>query len=116
MTTTLASTINPHAGWHAISPDPQDIEAARRAGEASLAEFPYYRERWGDRAGLFGRGTVGEGNDVESLELPGRVANRAGHVLLAFGETVGRHEQPRDAGGVCGFDDHSGAARAPGHE
>ncbi|WP_439592054.1 beta-glucosidase [Microbacterium sp.] len=25
----------------------------------------------GDRAGLFGRGTVGEGNDVESLELPG---------------------------------------------
>ena len=26
----------------------------------------------GDRAGLFGRGTVGEGNDAESLELPGR--------------------------------------------
>ncbi|PPH40889.1 glycosyl hydrolase [Rathayibacter sp. AY1E4] len=26
----------------------------------------------GDRAGLFGRGTVGEGNDIESLELPGR--------------------------------------------
>ncbi|WP_336626581.1 MULTISPECIES: beta-glucosidase [unclassified Microbacterium] len=25
----------------------------------------------GDRAGLFGRGTVGEGNDTESLELPG---------------------------------------------
>ncbi|MFC8922473.1 glycoside hydrolase family 3 N-terminal domain-containing protein [Cellulosimicrobium sp. NPDC057127] len=25
----------------------------------------------GDDAGLFGRGTVGEGNDVESLELPG---------------------------------------------
>lgn len=25
----------------------------------------------GDRAGLFGRGTVGEGNDVQSLELPG---------------------------------------------
>ncbi|WP_244198684.1 beta-glucosidase family protein [Microbacterium phyllosphaerae] len=25
----------------------------------------------GDRAGLFGRGTVGEGNDVEDLELPG---------------------------------------------
>ncbi len=25
----------------------------------------------GDRAGLFGRGTVGEGNDVESLDLPG---------------------------------------------
>ena len=26
----------------------------------------------GDRAGLFGRGTVGEGNDVDSLDLPGR--------------------------------------------
>ena len=26
----------------------------------------------GDRAGLFGRGTVGEGNDVDDLELPGR--------------------------------------------
>ena len=25
----------------------------------------------GDRAGLFGRGTVGEGNDVQSLDLPG---------------------------------------------
>lgn len=25
----------------------------------------------GDQAGLFGRGTVGEGNDVESLQLPG---------------------------------------------
>lgn len=25
----------------------------------------------GDRAGLFGRGTVGEGNDVDSLDLPG---------------------------------------------
>jgi beta-glucosidase len=25
----------------------------------------------GDRAGLFGRGTVGEGNDVDDLELPG---------------------------------------------
>ena len=26
----------------------------------------------GDRAGLFGRGTVGEGSDAEALELPGR--------------------------------------------
>lgn len=26
----------------------------------------------GDRAGLFGRGTVGEGNDVDDLDLPGR--------------------------------------------
>ena len=38
-------------------------EAARLAGTAVVVV--------GDRAGLFGRGTVGEGNDVESLELPG---------------------------------------------
>lgn len=54
MTTVLAHSINPFAGWHAISPDPRDIEAARRAVHASLAEFPYYRERFGERAGLFG--------------------------------------------------------------
>ncbi|MDQ1205578.1 glycoside hydrolase family 3 N-terminal domain-containing protein [Microbacterium sp. SORGH_AS_0862] len=39
------------------------IDAARDAEVAIVAV--------GDRAGLFGRGTVGEGNDVESLELPG---------------------------------------------
>ena len=54
MTTTLAHTINPFAGLHVISPDARDQEAARRAGEASMREFPYYRERFGDRAALFG--------------------------------------------------------------
>ncbi|WP_423924180.1 glycoside hydrolase family 3 N-terminal domain-containing protein [Frigoribacterium sp. 2-23] len=39
------------------------VESARRADVALVVV--------GDRAGLFGRGTVGEGNDVESLELPG---------------------------------------------
>ena len=39
------------------------IDAAQGAEVAIVAV--------GDRAGLFGRGTVGEGNDVESLELPG---------------------------------------------
>ncbi|NRD27422.1 beta-glucosidase [Frigoribacterium sp. VKM Ac-2836] len=38
--------------------------AAARAAEVAVVVV-------GDRAGLFGRGTVGEGNDVESLELPG---------------------------------------------
>ncbi|GGE98268.1 glycoside hydrolase family 3 N-terminal domain-containing protein [Mycetocola zhadangensis] len=41
-------------------------EAVKAAGDAELAIVVA-----GDRAGLFGRGTVGEGNDVESLELPG---------------------------------------------
>lgn len=39
------------------------VEAAASADVAIVAV--------GDRAGLFGRGTVGEGNDAESLELPG---------------------------------------------
>ncbi|QLD13257.1 beta-xylosidase/alpha-l-arabinosidase [Microbacterium oleivorans] len=41
-----------------------EAEAAARAADVAIVAV-------GDRAGLFGRGTVGEGNDVESLELPG---------------------------------------------
>lgn len=42
---------------------PGAVAAARSADVAIVVV--------GDRAGLFGRGTVGEGNDVEDLELPG---------------------------------------------
>jgi len=41
-------------------------EAAAAASGADVAIVVV-----GDQAGLFGRGTVGEGNDVESLDLPG---------------------------------------------
>jgi len=41
----------------------------------------------GDQAGLFGRGTVGEGNDVESLELPG-VQRALVEELVATGTPV----------------------------
>ena len=41
----------------------------------------------GDRAGLFGRGTVGEGNDAESLELPG-VQREFVEALVATGKPV----------------------------
>ena len=41
-------------------------EASEAAREADVAVVVV-----GDQAGLFGRGTVGEGNDVETLELPG---------------------------------------------
>ncbi|RLK52667.1 beta-glucosidase family protein [Microbacterium telephonicum] len=41
-------------------------DAVRAAGSADAVVVVV-----GDRAGLFGRGTVGEGNDVESLDLPG---------------------------------------------
>ena len=43
---------------------PAAVEAARAAEVAIVVV--------GDRAGLFGRGTVGEGNDVDDLELPGQ--------------------------------------------
>ncbi|WP_447913505.1 beta-xylosidase/alpha-l-arabinosidase [Microbacterium phyllosphaerae] len=42
---------------------PAAVDAAERADVAIVVV--------GDRAGLFGRGTVGEGNDVDDLELPG---------------------------------------------
>lgn len=41
----------------------------------------------GDQAGLFGRGTVGEGNDSESLELPG-VQRQLVEALLETGTPV----------------------------
>lgn len=41
----------------------------------------------GDEAGLFGRGTVGEGNDVESLDLPG-VQRRLVEEVVATGTPV----------------------------
>ncbi|REJ07034.1 glycosyl hydrolase [Microbacterium bovistercoris] len=41
----------------------------------------------GDQAGLFGRGTVGEGNDVESLELPGAQRDLV-ETLVATGTPV----------------------------
>ncbi|MGF0118369.1 beta-glucosidase family protein [Promicromonospora sp. Marseille-Q5078] len=41
----------------------------------------------GDHAGLFGRGTVGEGNDAESLELPG-VQRGLVEAVLATGTPV----------------------------
>jgi beta-glucosidase len=41
----------------------------------------------GDQAGLFGRGTVGEGNDVASLELPG-VQRRLVEEVVATGTPV----------------------------
>lgn len=55
------------------------VAAARDADVAIVAV--------GDRAGLFGRGTVGEGNDVESLELPG-VQRELVEAIVATGTPV----------------------------
>jgi hypothetical protein len=54
MTPTYADTVNPLAGLHVVTSDPDEIEASRRAAETSLREYPYYRARFGDRAQMFG--------------------------------------------------------------
>ncbi|MDR5712602.1 beta-glucosidase family protein [Nesterenkonia flava] len=57
-------------------------EAAALVADADVAVVVV-----GDQAGLFGRGTVGEGNDVESLELPGVQRELVEH-LAATGTPV----------------------------
>jgi hypothetical protein len=54
MDTIPASSINPSAGSYPVTADPRELEAARRAGNASVAEFPYYLERYGERGRMFG--------------------------------------------------------------
>ncbi|MEE2815904.1 MAG: glycoside hydrolase family 3 C-terminal domain-containing protein, partial [Actinomycetota bacterium] len=56
--------------------------AAQAAADADLAVVVV-----GDQAGLFGRGTVGEGNDVQSLDLPG-VQRELGERIVATGTPV----------------------------
>ncbi|MFZ7088893.1 glycoside hydrolase family 3 N-terminal domain-containing protein [Curtobacterium sp. RRHDQ10] len=57
-------------------------EAVALAADSDLAVVVV-----GDQAGLFGRGTVGEGNDSESLELPG-VQRQLVEAVLATGTPV----------------------------
>lgn len=54
-------------GCDVEDPDTSRIAAAAEAAAAADVAIVVV----GDRAGLFGRGTVGEGNDVDDLELPG---------------------------------------------
>lgn len=54
MTPTYAEALNPLAGLHVVTSDPDEVEASRRAAETSLREYPYYRERFGERARMFG--------------------------------------------------------------
>ena len=57
-----------------------EAEEAARAADIAFVVV-------GDRAGLFGRGTVGEGNDADSLELPG-VQRELVERILATGTPV----------------------------
>lgn len=54
--------------------------AAARAAEVAVVVV-------GDQAGLFGRGTVGEGNDVDTLDLPG-VQRELVEAVIATGTPV----------------------------
>ncbi|MBC7290646.1 MAG: glycoside hydrolase family 3 C-terminal domain-containing protein, partial [Actinotalea sp.] len=66
-----------------VDGDEQDFEeAVTAASGADLAVVVV-----GDRAGLFGRGTVGEGNDAESLDLPG-AQRRLVEAVVATGTPV----------------------------
>ena len=58
------------------------VEAAAVAQAADVAIVVV-----GDRAGLFGRGTVGEGNDADSLDLPG-VQRQLVEAVVATGTPV----------------------------
>ncbi|SDY79640.1 beta-xylosidase/alpha-l-arabinosidase [Herbiconiux ginsengi] len=68
-----------------------DVEGDDRSGIAAAVAAAQAAEVAvvvvGDRAGLFGRGTVGEGNDVESLELPG-VQRELVEAVIATGTRV----------------------------
>ncbi|HET6763078.1 MAG TPA: hypothetical protein VFH27_05380, partial [Longimicrobiaceae bacterium] len=50
-----ATLLNPYAGSYLITPDLREQAASVRAGDRSVAEFPYYVERYGERGRLFGR-------------------------------------------------------------
>ena len=68
-----------------------DVEGADRSGFADAAAAAASADGAivvvGDQAGLFGRGTVGEGNDVDSLDLPG-VQRELVEALVATGTPV----------------------------
>ncbi|HEU0015386.1 MAG TPA: hypothetical protein VFQ45_16980 [Longimicrobium sp.] len=87
MSTALAETLNPFAGQHAVSADPADLAAARRAADGSLVEFPYYAERFGPRARLFGASDggwllglrhAGQAHATEQVLWLGRVLSSRG--------------------------------------
>lgn len=61
------ATITHHVGCGVEGEDRSGFPAAVAAAAAADIALVVI----GDRAGLFGRGTVGEGNDVDSLDLPG---------------------------------------------
>lgn len=77
------ATIDDVRGCDVEDHDASGIPAAVAAAEAADVAIVVV----GDRAGLFGRGTVGEGNDIEDLELPG-IQRRLVEAVVATGTPV----------------------------
>ncbi|HWK89357.1 MAG TPA: hypothetical protein VNP72_05155 [Longimicrobium sp.] len=90
MTLAYAETLNPFAGLHAVSADPRDVAAARRAADGSLAEFPYYAERFGERARLFGAS-----DGAWLLALRGAGVSHATEQVLWLGRVLASRGVPR---------------------
>ncbi|KJC63153.1 glycoside hydrolase family 3 N-terminal domain-containing protein [Agreia bicolorata] len=72
-----------HEGCAVEGDDRSGIDAAVESARASDIAVVVV----GDRAGLFGRGTVGEGNDTDSLELPG-IQRELVEAVIATGTPV----------------------------
>lgn len=79
----LGSSVVFAEGCGVDTPDTSGIDAAVAAAQSADVAVIVA----GDRAGLFGRGTVGEGCDAESLELPG-VQRQLIEAVVATGKPV----------------------------
>ena len=90
MDTLPANAINPHAGTHPITADPAELEAARRASERALEEFPYFVERFGERARLFG---ASDGAWLATLR--DRDVEEIGREVLWLGSVLASRGMPR---------------------
>jgi hypothetical protein len=85
-----ANAINPDAGTHPVTSDPAELEAARVASDRALEEFPYYLERYGERARLFG---ASDGAWLATLR--DRETEEIGREVLWLGSVLASRGMPR---------------------
>jgi hypothetical protein len=85
-----AESVNPFAGSHPITSDPVELEAVRLAAEAALREFPYFEERFGERARLFGTS-----DGAWLATLPGHSAGYVREQVLWLGAVLANRGMPR---------------------
>ena len=90
MDTLPANAINPHAGTHPITSDAAELQAARLAADRALEEFPYFLERFGERARLFG---ASDGAWLATLR--DREVDEIGREVLWLGSVLASRGMPR---------------------